>query len=152
MSDTPADAARPARRKRSPVRTASVQKQATDSLFKGLDRFGLAPVLLLAGAYVVQTSVVQPIAKSYSQMVDKVGETNAMLREAVERNNKEDAERVSQISAAQALNQSIANENRALNERILAATGEAAAERRKIHDETRVLLERVERLLSKGSE
>jgi hypothetical protein len=129
-----------------------VQKQATDSLFKGLDRFGLAPILLLAGAYVVQTSVIQPIAKSYSTMVDKVGDTNAMLRDAVERNNKEDSERVAAISAAQALNQAIANENRALNERILAATGEAAAERRKIHDETRIVLERVERLLQERGE
>ena len=152
MSDTPADAARPARRRRSPPRAASVQKQATDSLFKGLDRFGLAPILLLAGAYVVQTSVIQPIAKSYSTMVDKVGDTNTLLRDAVERNNKEDGERVAAISAAQALNQSIANENRSLNERILAATAAADVERRKIHDETRAVLERVERLLSKGSE
>jgi hypothetical protein len=129
-----------------------MQKQATDSLFKGLDRFGLAPILLLAGAYVVQTSVIQPIAKSYSAMVDKVGDTNALLREAVERNNAEDAQRVAAISAAQALNQSLAQENRALNEKILGATADAAAERRKIHDETRVVLERVERLLSKGTE
>ena len=119
---------------------------------KALDRFGLAPILLLGLAYVGHTTVVQPIAKSYSQMVDKVTETNAIIKDEITKNNLEDAQRVNAISAAQALNQSIANENRALNEKILAATSEAAAERRKIHDETRVLLERVDRLLSKGSE
>ena len=152
MVESNTEAARPARRRSTRRAPASMQKQATDSLFKGLDRFGLAPILLLAGAYVVQTSVIQPIAKSYSTMVDKVGDTNTMLRDAVERNNKEDSERVAAISAAQALNQAIANENRALNERILAATGEAAAERRKIHDETRIVLERVERLLQERGE
>ena len=151
MSDIPADAARPARRARPRATTrvqATIQKQATEQLLKGVDRLGIAPVLLLGLAYVTYSSVLQPLAKSYSATVEKVGETNALLRDAVERNNKEDGERVAAISAAQALNQAIANENRSLNERILAATGEAAAERRKIHEETRAVLERVEKLLS----
>jgi hypothetical protein len=108
--------------------------------------------MLLGLAYVTYSSVLQPLAKSYSSVVEKVGQTNDLLREAVELNNKEDAERVLQISAAQALNQKLAEDNKALNERILAATSEAAAERRKIHDETRVVLERVEKLLSARSQ
>ena len=152
MVESLTEASRPARRKRSPSRPASVQKQATDSLFKGLDRFGLAPILLLAGAYVVQTSVIQPIAKSYSSMVDKVGDTNAMLREAVERNNKEDAERVAAISAAQALNQQLAETNKELNNRILEAISKADAARTQIHSETRAILDRVEKLLLKRGE
>ena len=155
MTDTPSDIARPARRSRPRATTrvqASIQKQATDQVFKGIDRLGLAPIMLLGLAYVTYSSVLQPLAKSYSSVVEKVGQTNDLLREAVELNNKEDAERVLQISAAQALNQKLAEDNKALNERILAATSEAAAERRKIHDETRVVLERVEKLLSARSQ
>jgi hypothetical protein len=143
------EASRPARRKTTRRQPASIQKQATDSLFKGLDRFGLAPILLLGLAYVGHTQVIQPIAAAYASMVAKVGENNELLKTAVERNNAEDAERVAAISAAQALNQSLAEANRALNTKILEATAAASEDRRKIHAETREVLERVERLLSK---
>ena len=151
MVESITEASRPARRKpRRPP--ASVQKQATDSLFKGLDRFGLAPILLLGLAYIGHTQVVQPIAAAYAKMVADVGENNRLLKESVERNNAEDGQRVAAISAAQALNKALAEENRALNTRILEAIGNADTTRRQIHAETRAVLERVERLLSKGAE
>ena len=150
MVDSLTEASRPARRKPATRRPpASIQKQATDSLYRGLDRFGLAPVMLLGLAYVTYTSVVQPIAHSYSAMVDKVGETNAIIKDEITKNNLEDTQRVAAISAAQTLNQQLAEENRALNTKILEAIGKADEERRKIHAETREVLERVERLLSK---
>jgi hypothetical protein len=120
VTDGNLDAARPARRRRPPTRAqATVQKQATDSLFKGLDRFGLAPVLLIGLAYIGHTQVVQPIAAAYAHMVETVAENNRLLKEAVEQNSREDAERVLAISAAQAANRALAEENRALNNRIL---------------------------------
>ena len=118
MTDGNLDAARPARRRRPPTR-ATVQKQATDSLFKGLDRFGLAPILLIGLAYIGHTQVVQPIAAAYAHMVETVAENNRLLKEAIEQNNREDAQRVQAISAAQAANKVLAEENRALNNRIL---------------------------------
>ena len=155
MTDTPSDIARPARRSRPRATTrvqASVQRQAADQLYRGLDRFGIAPVLLLGLAYVTYTSVLQPIAKSYSAMVDKVADTNAMLREAVEKNSREDGERVAQISAAQALNQQLAETNKELNNRILEAISKADASRTQIHSETQAILDRVEKLLLKRGE
>ena len=151
MVESNTEAARPARRRSPARRPASIQKAATDSLFKGLDRFGLAPVMLMGLAYVTYTSVLQPIAKSYSAMVERVTETNAIIKDEITKNNLEDSQRVSAITAAQTLNQNIANENKALNERILAAIAAANEERRQIHQETRIVLERVERLLQKGS-
>ena len=154
VTDTPTDIARPARRRtRAPTRAqASVQKQATDTAMKALDRFGLAPILLLGLAYVGHTQVIQPIAAAYANMVQKVGENNELLRNAVDSNNKEDEVRVKAISAAQALNQQLAEANKELNQKILDATATAAEERRKIHAETQALLERVEKLLSKRGE
>jgi formiminotetrahydrofolate cyclodeaminase len=129
-----------------------MQKQATDSLFKGLDRFGLAPVLLLGLAYVGHTTVVQPIAKSYSAMVDKVTETNAIIKDEITKNNLEDTQRVAAISAAQTLNQQLAEENRALNTRIIEALATADTARKDIHSETREVLERVLKALDKGEQ
>lgn len=146
MVESTTEAARPAnRRNRRP--TATAQKQATDTLFKGLDRFGLAPILLIIGAYIVQTQVVQPIASAYTKMVAQVGDTNDMLRKAVEENNKEDTERVATISMAQELNRRLAEENRALNTKILEAIDAADKSRREIHGETQAVLERVLRAL-----
>jgi formiminotetrahydrofolate cyclodeaminase len=115
-----------------------------------LDRFGLAPVLLLGLAWIGHREVVVPIAKAYAKMVADVDENNKLLKESVERNNQEDSVRVQSISAAQALNKSLAEENKALNTKILEAISNADAARRQIHAETRVLLERVERLIQKG--
>ena len=152
MTDIPADAARPARRRTARRPPASAQKQATDSLFKGLDRFGLAPILLLGLAYVGHTQVIQPIAAAYANMVQKVAENNELLKTAVERNNAEDTERVAAITAAQALNKALAEENRAINTKILEAISNADTTRRQIHAETQSLLQRVEKLLAKGTE
>ena len=152
MVESITEASRPARRKPTRRPPASVQKQATDSLFKGLDRFGLAPILLMGLAYVGHTQVVQPIAAAYANMVAKVAENNELLKTAVERNNAEDSERVAAITAAQALNKALAEENRALNTRILEAIAKADEERRTIHQDTRTVLERVEKLIAKGSE
>jgi hypothetical protein len=146
------EASRPTRRRAPARRPASIQKQATDSLFKGLDRFGIAPIMLMGLAYVTYTSVLQPIAKSYSAMVERVTETNAIIKDEITKNNLEDSSRVAAISAAQTLNQKLAEENRELNTRILQAIAKADEERRTIHQETRTVLERVEKLLSKGSE
>ena len=118
MVESNTEAARPARR-RSYRRSDSVQKAATDSLFKGLDRFGLAPVLLLGLAYIGHTQVVVPLATAYANVVAKVGENNEMLRKAIETNDKEDGERVAVIAAAQAILKELAETNRGLNEKIL---------------------------------
>lgn len=142
MVDSNLEASRPKSR-RARRQPASVQKQATDTIFKGLDRFGLAPILLLGLAYIGHTQVVQPIAAAYAKMVTQVGDTNRMLKESLDLNNKEDAERVAAISAAQALNQKLAEENRALNTQILNAIDDANEDRRKIHGETREILDRV---------
>ena len=100
-----------------------MQRQATDSLFKGLDRFGLAPVLLLGLAYIGHTQVVQPIAAAYASMVKTVAENNALLKSAVEKNNAEDSERVAAITAMQEMNKQLAQDNKALNGQILEAIG-----------------------------
>jgi hypothetical protein len=60
-------------------------------------------------------------------MVDTVGDTNRLLREAIERNNREDGERVKEISEAQAGNRRVAEENRELNTRILKRLDELQA-------------------------
>ena len=155
MTDTPSDIARPAKRSRPRATTrvqASVQRQAADQLYRGLDRFGIAPVLLLGLAYVTYTSVLQPIAKSYSLMIERVSETNSIIKDEITKNNLEDTQRVAAITAAQTLNQQLAEANRELNNKILDATAAATEDRRKIHAETQALLERVEKLLSRRGE
>jgi hypothetical protein len=150
MVESSLEASRPkARRPRQP---ATPQKQATDTLFKGLDRFGLAPILLMALAYLGHTQVVQPIATAYMKMVAQVGDTNEMLRKEIETNNRDDMERVAAISAAQSLNQQLAETNRELNTQILQALAAANEERRKIHGETQAVLERVVRVLDKDAQ
>lgn len=119
VTAAPGDAARPARRRKARP-ASSIQRQATDSLFKGLDRFGLAPVLLLALGYFGHTQVVQPIAAAYARMVSDVAENNRLLKQAVEDNNRDDGQRVAVITEAQQLNRKLAEENRELNARILA--------------------------------
>jgi hypothetical protein len=123
------------------------QKTATESLYRGLDRFGLAPILLIFGAYIGHTQVVQPIAAAYSKMVAQVGDTNDMLRKAVEQNNREDSERVVAITTAQEMNRRLLEENRALNNKILENIDAADKARREIHGETKAVLERVLRAL-----
>lgn len=150
MVESNLESSRPAKRRPARRPPASIRKQATDTLYRGLDRFGLAPVLLLGLAYIGHTQVVQPIAAAYANMVQKVGENNELLKAAVEKNNAEDAERVAAITAAQALNRQLAEENRALNTKILEGIANADAARRQVHAETRAVLERVERMLTKG--
>ena len=148
MVESNTEAARPARRRvRRPQ--ASIQKQATDSLFKGLDRFGLAPVLLLALAYVGHSQVVQPIANAYAKMVADVDENNKLLKESVERNNQEDSVRVQSISAAQAENKALLEENKALNKQILEVVANSESVRKQIQADAQRILERVDQLINK---
>jgi len=142
MVDSSLEASRPSPR-RTRKSSQSAQKQATDTIFKGLDRFGLAPILLLALVYLGHTQVVQPIATAYVKMVSQVGDTNEMLKKAIEQNNKEDMERVAVISAAQALNQSLAEQNRDLNTRILEALDTADEDRRKMYEAVQDVLGKV---------
>lgn len=127
------DPARPSKRKRpTPSRPASAwevvkSSRESETIFKGLDRFGLAPILLLALAYVGHTQVVVPIAVAYARMVDTVGDTNRLLRESIETNNREDGERVALLQAAQAENRRLNEENRELNTRILKQLDELRA-------------------------
>ena len=151
MAESNPDASRPARR-RPRRQSAKAQKDATDTLYKGLDRFGLAPVLLLAIAYFGHTQVIQPIASAYAKMVDEVGSTNRLLKESIDKNNQEDAERVAAIREAQELNRRLAEENRALNTKIIEAINSAATDRRSIHDETQAVIERVLRVLESRGE
>lgn len=125
MTNTPSDIARPARRRKKT--SASVQKQATDSLYKGLDRFGLAPILLIALAYVGHTQVIVPIASAYAEMVRTVGDTNQMIRHAIDQNNAEDGKRVALLAQAEADIKRVTDENRELNQKILATLGELMA-------------------------
>lgn len=80
-TDPVTDAARPARRR---SRRNAAARRTTDSLYRGLDRFGLAPVLLIGFAYIVHTQVVMPIADSYAKMVQSVAEANKLLAAASE--------------------------------------------------------------------
>lgn len=126
------DSARPAGRKRPAKPAAATARvvappRSTETLFSGLDRFGLAPILLLALAYLGHTQVVVPIAVAYAKMVDTVGDTNRLLRESIEKNNREDGERVATIAVAQAENRRLSEENRELNARILSRLDELQA-------------------------
>ena len=107
MTDTPTDIARPAKRRTTRRAPASVQKQTTDSLFKGLDRFGLAPVLLLVGGWWAASKVLEPLVTEYREAIRDIDETNKLLKEEISRNNTEDGQRVQAITNLQ-------NENRAL--------------------------------------
>lgn len=124
---TDLDAARPPRKRKTIPVAVQAQKQATESLFKGLDRFGLAPILLIGLAYIGHTQVIVPIANAYAKMVEAVAENNRLLREAIDKNNKEDGERVLLISKAEDEIRKLSEENRELNQQILALLGEIVA-------------------------
>lgn len=115
MTKSRIDAARPGRRSGSRRPPETVEP----SLFHWLDRFGLAPVLLLGLAYVVHTQVVAPIAGAYVRMVEAVGDTNRLIRESIEEKNAEGIARVALLKEAQEANRRVAEENRELNTRIL---------------------------------
>jgi hypothetical protein len=85
-------------------------------------------------------------------MIERVSETNSIIKDEITKNNLEDTQRVAAITAAQTLNQQLAEANRELNNKILDATAAATEDRRKIHAETQALLERVEKLLSRRGE
>jgi len=84
-----------------------VQKQATDTIFKGLDRFGLAPVVLLVGGWWAASKVLEPLMAEYREAVRAIAETNKLLKEEITSNDAEDGRRVEAITNLQ-------NENRAL--------------------------------------
>jgi hypothetical protein len=105
----------------------------------------------LALAYVGHSQVVVPLANAYAKVVQQVGDNNALLKTAVEKNDAEDGKRVEMITTAISTIRQIAEENRVLNNRILEGIANADAARRQVHAETRAVLERVELLLKKGS-
>jgi len=150
MVESATEAARPARRRTTRRPAASVQKQASESIYRAWDRFGIAPVLLLGLAWFGHREVVVPLATAYSEMVNRVSENNTLLKTAVEKNDEEDGRRVEMITAAIATIRQIAEENRTLNNRILEGIANADAARRQVHAETRAVLERVEQLMTKG--
>lgn len=73
------------------------EEKLTSSFVELFDKVGLGPALLVIGGYFVFTIIVQPLATTYREAIDAVAETNAELRETVQKNNLEDAERVKQI-------------------------------------------------------
>ena len=107
MTDTPTDIARPAKRRTTRRPPASVQKQATDTIFKGIDRLGLAPVMLLVGGWWAASKVLEPMITEYREAIRDIDETNKLLKEEISRNNDQDGQRVEAITNLQ-------NENRAL--------------------------------------
>jgi len=84
-----------------------VQRQATDQLMRGLDRFGLAPVVLLVGGWWAASKVPEPLMAEYREAVRAIAETNKLLKEEITSNDAEDGRRVEAITNLQ-------NENRAL--------------------------------------
>jgi len=100
----------------------------TDTVFKGLDRFGLAPILLIGLAYIGHREVVVPIAAAYTRMVSDVDENNRLLKQSLDENMRDDAVAVAAITEAQRVNRELSEgnrklseENRELNTRILDA-------------------------------
>ena len=106
MTEGNLDAARPKPRARRKA-PASVQRQATDTIFKGLDRFGLAPVVLLVGGWWAASKVLEPLMAEYREAVRAIAETNKLLKDEITSNDAEDGRRVEAITNLQ-------NENRAL--------------------------------------
>ena len=75
------------------------KKESASFIAEMVERLGLSTVLLLAAAYFGYQSVILPIANSYKQMVEGVAETNKLLQEELEENDKADGERVQLIIA-----------------------------------------------------
>jgi hypothetical protein len=100
------EAARP-RARRPRKASASVQKQATDTIFKGLDRFGLAPIVLLVGGWWAASKIIEPLIAEYREAIRTISETNRLLKDEITQNDAEDGRRVEAITNLQ-------NENRAL--------------------------------------
>jgi hypothetical protein len=106
MVESITEASRPARRRtRRPP--ASVQKQASDTIFKGIDRLGLAPVMLLVGGWWAASKVLEPLITEYRDAIRAISETNRLLKDEVTQNDAEDNRRVELITGLQ-------GENRAL--------------------------------------
>jgi hypothetical protein len=105
MVDSNLEASRPKARR--PRKAASVQQQATETLFKGLDRFGLAPILLLVAGWWAATKVLEPLFTEYREAIKSISETNRLLKDEVASNDAEDGLRVEAITTLQ-------NEHRAL--------------------------------------
>lgn len=84
-------------------------------------------MLLLGLAYFGHTQILVPLAAAYSSVISKVGENNEMLRKAIDQNNKEYGERVALLAKAEAEIKQVSEENRELNQKILATLGELMA-------------------------
>jgi hypothetical protein len=59
-----------------------------------IERLGLPTVLLVGIGFFGYRGVVEPMAKTYREVIAQVGETNNLLRQEVESNDREDGERV----------------------------------------------------------
>lgn len=120
---TDADPARPAKRRRTaPRRVPGYANQGYIGQLSGLfDRFGLAPVLLVVLAWFVSFKVLIPIVDSYKQALQHIDQNNALLKNSLDANQLEDTKRVVEISAAQSANRDLLEENKMLNQKILAA-------------------------------
>lgn len=82
-----------------------------------LDRYGVSTLLLLGAAYAAHTTIIQPIASEYQQMVKRVGENSELLRQEVQANDAADTERVLAMQRATDKLQSILDEVRSIGEK-----------------------------------
>ena len=107
MVESNLEAARPKPSRRRPSTATTAKRTATDTIFKGLDRFGLAPVLVLLVGWWAASKVLEPLLAEYRDAVRAISETNKLLKDEVASNDVEDCRRVEAITKLQ-------NENRAL--------------------------------------
>lgn len=96
MVESNLEAARPRRR---PARQPAMPA-TTDTIYKGLDRFGLAPIIVLVGGWWISQSVLAPLIQEYREAIRDIDETNELLKDEIARNNREDDQRVEKITGA----------------------------------------------------
>ena len=88
------------------------QGSSTEVLYRGLERVGLAPLLLVALSYFVYRDLLHPLAESYRKLVDTTAENSQLIREEIQKGNQVDAERVLFFKARGEETQAILTENR----------------------------------------
>ena len=91
---------------------ADAPQGSTDALYRGLERFGLAPFLLLALSWFVYRDLLHPLAESYRHLVDTTAENSKLIREEIQKSNEVDAERVVFFKQRGEETQAILTENR----------------------------------------
>lgn len=81
--------------------TRRTTKKPPDSIQRGMEfmeRFGLPTALLIAAAYFGFTLIIEPLAKTYRDAIDKVAASSEELEAAVAENTKADSEHVREIT------------------------------------------------------